>query len=331
MNPLKPTYILLGADGYYGRNFQYYLSELDYNFISIDKNIPDDFYSSFPIENHLLDYIRCDLSDKDCVKRITERIEFFKDEVIIVNFAAISFVDYSIIHPEETINNNVKCCINGYKLSNSLGSSKHFNSKYIYISTDEVRVNKDENELSPYVISKRKCEEFLKSQPSDISEHIYILRPVNLMDVITPIKGLKQRQRCLLNNIADSISSKSSVKLHVGTQKRMFMNMKTACKLLIEIDDYVPHSYPEEDDLIKIVDVVDIGYKFSGIRTSDLSIHDIVYFLHYVYRFKVDEIPNPRGVYQDESYLNSKVEEKWNINSYKMILNAVERILSIMK
>ena len=326
---MKPTYILLGADGYYGRNFQFYLSELDYNFIAVDKNIPDDFYSSFPIENHLLDYIRCDLSDrsdfatygnKDCVKRITSLIEFFKDEVIIVNFAAISFVDYSIIHPEETINNNVKCCINGYKLS------KHFNSKYIYISTDEVRVNKDENELSPYVISKRKCEEFLKSQSSD---NIYILRPVNLMDVIASIKGLKQRQRCLLNNIADSILSKSSVKLHVGTQKRMFMNMKTACKLLIEIDDYVPHSYPEEDDLIKIVDVVDIP----SLRTSDLPIHDIVYFLHYVYRFKVDEVPNPRGVYQDESYFNVygnvKVEEKWNINSYKMILNAVERLIKI--
>lgn len=317
---MKPTYILLGADGYYGRNFQFYLSELDYCFIAVDKNIPDDFYSSFPIENHLLDYIRCDLSDKDCVKKITSLIEFFKDEVIIVNFAAISFVDYSIIHPEETINNNVKCCINGYKLS------KHFNSKYIYISTDEVRVNKEENDLSPYVISKKRCEEFLKSQPSD---KIYILRPVNLMDVIASVKGLKQRQRCLLNNIADSILSKSSVKLHVGTQKRMFMSMRTACDLLIEIDDYVPHSYPEEDDLTKIVDVVDIP----SLRTSDLPIHDIVYFLHYVYRFKVDEVPNPRGVYQDESYLNVygnvKIDEKWNINSYKMILNAVEKILKI--
>lgn len=317
---MKPTYILLGADGYYGRNFQFYLSELDYNFISIDKNIPDDFYSSFPIENHLLDYIRCDLSDKDCVKRITSLIEFFKDEVIIVNFAAISFVDYSIIHPEETINNNVKCCINGYKLSNSLGSSKHFNSKYIYISTDEVRVNKDENELSPYVISKRKCEEFLKSQSSD---NIYILRPVNLMDVIVQRKELRQKQRCLLNNIVDSISSKSNVKLHVGTQKRMFMRMRTACDVLFEIDDYVPHSYPEEDDLIKIIDVVDNP----SLRTNDLPIHDIVYFLAYVYRFEVNEISNPRGVYQDESYLNS--EEKWNPNSYKMILNAVDRILKL--
>lgn len=312
---MKPTYILLGADGYYGRNFQFYLSELDYNFISIDKNIPDDFYSSFPIENHLLDYIRCDLNDKDCVKKITGLIEFFNDEIIIVNFAAISFVDYSIIHPEETINNNVKCCINGYKLS------KHFKfCKYIYISTDEVRVNKEENELSPYVISKRKCEEFLKSQSSD---NIYILRPVNLMDVIASVKGLKQKQRCLLNNIADSILSKSSVKLHVGTQKRMFMSMKTACNLLIEIDDYVQKKYPEEDDLIKIVDVVDIP----SLRTNDLPIHDIVYFLHYVYKFKVDEIPNPRGVYQDESYL--KVEEKWNANSYKMILNSIERLIKI--
>lgn len=317
---MKPTYILLGADGYYGRNFQYYLSELDYCFIAIDKNIPDDFYLSFPIENHLLDYIRCDLNDKDCVRRIYERIEFFKDEVIVVNFASISFVDYSIIHPEETYINNLNCCINGYKLSEHFNSNSLDSSKYIYISTDEVRVNKEENELSPYVISKRKCEKFLNSLHSD---NIYILRPVNLMDVIVQRKELRQKQRCLLNNIVDSISSKKNVKLHVGTQKRMFMRMRTACDVLFEIDDYVPHSYPEEDDLIKIIDVVDNP----SLRTNDLPIHDIVYFLSYVYKFEVDEIPNPRGVYQDESYLNS--EEKWNSKSYILILNAVDRILKL--
>lgn len=305
---MKPTYILLGADGYYGRNFQYYLSELDYCFIAIDKNIPDDFYLSFPIENHLLDYIRCDLNDKDCVRRIYERIEFFKDEVIVVNFASISFVDYSIIHPEETIINNLKCCVNGYKLA------KHFNSKYIYISTDEVRVNKEENELSPYVISKRKCEKFLNSLHSDLN-NIYILRPVNLMDVIVPIRELKQKQRCLLNNIVDSISSKKNVILHVGTQKRMFMKMRTACDVLFKIVDY------SNNNSIKIVDIVDNP----SLRTNDLPIHDIVYFLSFVYKFKVDEISNPRGVYQDESYLNS--DEKWNSKSYILILNAVDRIL----
>lgn len=315
---MKPIYILLGADGYYGRNFQYYLSELDYNFIAIDKNIPDDFYLSFPIVNHLLDYIRCDLNDKDCVKHIYELIEFFKDEVIIINFASISFVDYSIIHPEETIINNLNCCVNGYKLT------KHFNSKYIYISTDEVRVNKDENELSPYVISKKKCEKFLNSLHSDLNK-IYILRPVNLMDVIAQRKELKQKQRCLLNNIVDSISSKKNVILHVGTQKRMFMKMRTACDVLFKIDDDNKSidATSARNKSIKIVDIVDNP----SLRTNDLPIHDIVYFLSFVYKFKVDEISNPRGVYQDESYLNS--DDKWNPNSYKMILNAVDRLLKL--
>lgn len=317
---MKPTYILLGADGYYGRNFQYYLSELDYCFIAIDKNIPDDFYSSFPIENHLLDYIRCDLSDKDSVKKIINLIEFFKDDVIIINFAAISFVDYSIIHPDETIVNNLSCCINGYKLFRHFSFDSQNQSKYIYVSTDEVRVDKDENELSPYVISKRKCEKFLKGC---VEDNIYILRPVNLMDVVVPRKGLRQKNKCLLNNIVDSISSKSSVKLHTGTQKRMFMRMRAACDVLFEIDDYVPHNELLPDELIKIIDVVDIP----SLRTNDLPIHDIVYFLNYVYKFEVDEIPNPRGVYQDESYLNS--EEKWNPNSYKMILESIERLLKI--
>ena len=35
-------YVLLGGDGYYGRNFQYYLSQKDISFIVIDKNNIDD-------------------------------------------------------------------------------------------------------------------------------------------------------------------------------------------------------------------------------------------------------------------------------------------------
>mgnify|MGYP003302854868 CR=1 FL=1 len=289
-------YILLGADGYFGRNFQYYLALKSINFISIDKNIPDEFYEDPLIQTHILDYIRVDLNENDCVKNITNLFDFLSDNVIIINFAAVSFVDYSISHPEETINNNLNCCINGYKLA------EHFKAKYIYISTDEVRVNKNENELSPYVVSKRKCEEYLKDKDC------FIMRPVNLMDVITPfVKGLKQKNKCLLNNIVDVIKSKTgSVKLHKGNQKRMFMTVETACDVLF--------------DMSENIDIVEMP----KLRTNDLLIRDIVYFLQYVYKFEVEEIDNPRGIYQDETYLNK--HEKYKPSSLKSILNSVVRM-----
>jgi len=302
---MNNTYILLGGDGYYGRNFQYYLAEKDKYFIIIDKNIPNDFYDEILIKTHILDYIYIDLNKNDCVKEIINKIEFFKDNVIIINFAAISFVDYSIVHPEETIINNLKCCINGYKLS------IHFNNSiYIYISTDEVRVEKDDDDLSPYVISKRKCEKFLKSV---LNDKIYIIRPVNLMDVIYPgIKGLKQKNKCLLTNITNSIINNKNVVLHSGNQKRMFMTVRNACKLLLNVSIFK----------YNIIDVVELPH----LRTSDLKIHDIVYFLQYVYKYKIDIIDNPRGKYQDETYLNKN--EEYNKNSLTMVLNAVNRMLN---
>lgn len=289
-------FILLGADGYFGRNFQYYLALKSINFIAVDKNIPDEFYEDPLIQTNILDYIRVDLNKNNCVKDIVNLFDFLSDNVIIINFAAISFVDYSIIHPEETIDNNLNCCINGYKLA------EHFKAKYVYISTDEVRVNKNENELSPYIVSKRKCEEYLKGKDC------FIMRPVNLMDVITPfVKGLKQKNKCLLNNIVDVIKSKTgSVKLHKGNQKRMFMTVETACDVLFDIS---------ED-----IDIVEMP----KLRTNDLLIRDIVYFLQYVYKFEVEEIDNPRGIYQDDTYLNE--HEKYKPSSLKSILNSVVRM-----
>ena len=193
----KAIYILLGGDGYYGRNFQYYLSQKNIPFIVIDRNVPDDFY----LNSHLIKYIQHDLNNKIYLEDVLQKDEMNDintSNTIIINFAAISFVDYSISHPGETIINNLNCCINGYKLSEKL------NSKYIYVSTDEVNVDKPNSKSSPYVISKRKCEEFLNSK------NAFIIRPVNLMDVIEPgIKGLKQKNECLLNKIVNIIKNKN--------------------------------------------------------------------------------------------------------------------------
>ena len=289
------TYILLGGDGYYGRNFQYYLAERNINFIVIDNKINVEemnFYALRLIKKHLIKYIHHDLNNK--IKYNFKEFENSNTKIIIVNFAAISFVDYSILNPEETINNNVNCCINGYNLFETLKSKM---KKYVYISTDEVNVNKDDDELSAYVISKRKCEDFIKDKMK-INNNIYILRPVNLMDVIKPgIKELKQQNKCLLNKITNIISNSTNEKVQIhgtGEQKRMFMTLLNACNILFEICN-------SEDKYENIIDVV----KLSNIRTCNLKIKDIVLYIKSIYNFEIEYINDPRGIYQDKTYLDS--------------------------
>ena len=306
----EPKYILLGGNGYFGRNFQYYLSKLNKYFIVIDKNEIDyKFYSIELIKNHLIQYLQHDLNNKIDLNNIDLNKD---DKIIIINFAAISFVDYSILHPEETINNNLNCCINGYKLFMNL----KLNSLYIYISTDEVNVNKKFSELSPYVISKRKCEDFLKSLNNS---SIIIYRPVNLMDVIDPmIKELKQKNKCLLNKIVDVILNKSGcVQIHgTGEQKRMFMTILNACYILYNIN-------ANGSNGIKIIDVT-----LTNKRTCDLKIKDIVLYLKNIYNFEIEYVKDPRSIYQDETYLKSN---NLLTNSYEddliLISKVIERLI----
>ena len=277
--------ILLGGDGYFGRNFYEYISATN-KCVVVDKNTntyyPNNIYFQHDLNKPFEEDLKAD---------------------IVINFAAISFVDYSIIHPEETYTNNFNCCMNGLKLAHRIGA------KYIYISTDEVNVNKDEKSLSPYVISKRLCEEYLSDKECQI------IRPVNLMGICEAKKGLRQKQKCLLNNIVDAIINKQKVYIHGnGEQKRMFMGMRPACHLLRDI---VNGNYKE-----KIIDVV----KMPNYRTKDLKIRDIVYYLQNVYKYEIEFIEDPRGVYQDKTYNEIN---KTGITDWHFLLDCVEMVRKI--
>lgn len=305
------TYILLGGDGYFGRNFQEYLKDINHNnrpeFFIIDKKI------NYDLNNNCI----CDLL-KDKVY----------DTVYVINFAAISFVDYSISHPEETISNNFNCCVNGYKLFESIKAKV---KKYIYISTDEVRVKKDVKCLSPYVKSKLMCEEYLKNLKTQ--SEIKIMRPVNLMGAASalPKKELLQQNNCILKIVSNCIKYKKEFYIHgKGTQKRMFMPMVKACELLKMFCE-------DESDIVKtwsesegdILDVAEGGYHKLGYRTSNISISNLIYYLSYVYKFDVKEIDDPRGIYQDDDY-GINLEEKTYKNDYQLFIDCVEKNLSVI-
>ncbi len=281
--------LLIGGNGYYGRNYQYFLSA---------KNIPFKVVDRIRLTK---DDIVCDFakisSDYSNVEEDFKLFLELKDKVTaIVNFAAVSFVDYSIEHPDETIENNYSCCVNGLKLANVLNCEN-----YIYISTDEVNVDKPVEELSPYVISKRNCEKFLKN--SDYSINVKIMRPVNLMGTMEPhFETLNQTNPCLLKKIADVISSgQGKVQIHgSGNQRRMFMDMKIACEvLLLFVDD----SFEE-----KILDITE----YPEFRTQNLKIKDIVMNLQRKYGFPVEYVEDPRGIYQDDNYLTTLTVREYN-------------------
>lgn len=276
-------YILLGGNGYYGRNFQYFLkAQGNSEIIVIDKEITVQFKDII--------YIQCNLT-----KEFNSTFKNTTQNTVIVNFAAISFVDDSILNPDECINNNVKCLESAIQLYEKISNEAYV--KLIHVSTDEVNVNKPNSEKSPYVKSKIMCEDILRNSGNI---NYTILRPVNLMGYCYNIKckELRQANECLLKKISDR---PDVVYIHgSGCQRRMFMSMTDACETLYSISiDKFKKTFPPE-----IVDITD----YPLLRTSNLQIKDIVVYLSKKYHFKYVYVDDPRGKYQDQSYLKGECE-----------------------
>lgn len=293
-------YILLGGNGYYGRNFQCFLMSEGIGkneIIVIDKEITIQFKGIKYIQynlTHFSDSLYSSLNLRNSIS-----------STVIINFAAISFVDDSILNPDECINNNVKCLESAIQLYHSISDESYV--KLIHISTDEVNVDKPNSEKSPYVKSKLMCEDILRN-----SENINytILRPVNLMGYCHDLKckELRQANDCLLKKISDR---PDIVYIHgSGCQRRMFMNMTDACETLhsISIDDFGNKAELEgtvvPDKTFNIVDITD----YPLLRTSNLQIKDIIIYLSKYYHFKYVYVDDPRGKYQDQSYLKGECE-----------------------
>ena len=312
------NFILLGGDGYFGRNFAYYLAEKEIKFIVVDKREYDDtFWGAFPLKNNLIKYIQLDLKKEESVETLDETLdEYFTgiddlngkyDSFHLINFAATSFVDDCIADPNKSMSNNVKCCINGLNVAKNHVA---YITDYTYISTDEVNVMKSEGELSPYVISKRKCEDFLKDR-----ESVKIMRPVNLMDVMIPgVSGLRQKNNCLLKILSEK---PSHVYIHgKGEQMRMFMKMRVACE---ELFKFVLGSE-------KMLDIT----LHPELRTTNIKIRDIVHYLSAALHYNYSFIKDPRGQYQDYNYCVGKNHKPYSFytstRDIAIILESVKRM-----
>ena len=115
------TYLVTGGAGFIGSNFVYYLLNKydDIKIINVDKltyagNL-ENLKQIEEDERHI--FVQADICDE---AKITQLFETY-DIDYVVNFAAESHVDRSILHPEIFVETNVNGTVNLLRLPKNIG------------------------------------------------------------------------------------------------------------------------------------------------------------------------------------------------------------------
>jgi dTDP-glucose 4,6-dehydratase len=136
--------LITGGAGFIGSNFIHYLlKNTDYEILNLDaltyagnlenlRNVKDDKRYGF---------IKCDIRIKDDLKKVFAENEFYG----VINFAAESHVDRSILEPAVFIDTNVKGTLNLLQMSLEARVSR-----FLQISTDEVYGELENAEDKPF-------------------------------------------------------------------------------------------------------------------------------------------------------------------------------------
>jgi dTDP-glucose 4,6-dehydratase len=135
------TYLVTGGAGFIGSNFvQYMLNKYnDIKIINLDKlTYAGNLENLKAIEgNANYEFIQADICDKDTVDKIFKKY----DIDFVVNFAAESHVDRSILEPELFVKTNVLgtvTLLNAAKIAWETENGFIDGKKYLQVSTDEV-------------------------------------------------------------------------------------------------------------------------------------------------------------------------------------------------
>lgn len=170
-------YLVTGGAGFIGSNFIYYLLNKynDIKIINVDKltyagNL-ENLKGIESDERHV--FVQADICDREAIASIFETYEID----YIVNFAAESHVDRSILNPEIFVETNVNGTVNllkNAKIYWTMGEDTYKPGvKYLQVSTDEVYGSLDESGYftedtpitphSPYSASKASADLFVKA------------------------------------------------------------------------------------------------------------------------------------------------------------------------
>ncbi len=178
--------IITGSLGFIGSNFLLKLVEKKYHVFSIDKHS----YASNTnllkkIKNKKFKHYKLDIGDLNKLEKIILKI----NPDLIINFAAESHVDNSILSPKKFIKSNIVGTYNLLEISKKINKKK--NIKFIQISTDEVYGDLDLlsrkkfNESSPmkpnspYSASKASAEMLVRAWSKTFNLPTIIIRSSN--------------------------------------------------------------------------------------------------------------------------------------------------------
>ena len=136
------TIFITGGSGFIGRNFlRMWFARAHEHIINLDKlsyAVGASDYFSQQYKSPQYSFFHGNINDKDLITQILVKYE----PRIIINFAAESHVDRSILMPDQFIESNICGTFNLLKLSHSywegLPSSKREKFRFFQISTDEV-------------------------------------------------------------------------------------------------------------------------------------------------------------------------------------------------
>ena len=236
----KPKNILVtGGKGFLGFNYINYLLKNYSNLkiVNVDKN------SQFSIRKKIINnskneyfYIKCNINNKIKIRNILKKYSI--DTVI--NFAAESHVDRSILKPEYFFKNNMYDTIKLISSCLEVWGIKEFNNKkFIQISTDEVfgstqkhisfNENSKYNPSSPYSASKAAVDLALNSFNKTYEFPYIIIHCCNNF-------GPYQNKEKFIPTIINSCVNKKKIPIYgTGLNERQWIHVDDNCEAIDKI------------------------------------------------------------------------------------------------
>ena len=227
--------IVTGGLGFIGSHFIDYCIDNNLFVINIDKQSIGSNKKNINFVKKNYRYYKVDIKNKLKVRNIINKYKPYA----IVNFAAETHVDRSIIDPIDFINTNVvglSNLANEYKLF--LRKNKKKNYKFIQISTDEVygstnkKLFKETDVLkpnSPYSSSKAAAELILRSMKKTYDFKSIILRPSNNF-------GPRQFNEKLIPLAISKLKNNQKIPIYGdGSNMREWLYVKDCVKIIYNI------------------------------------------------------------------------------------------------
>ncbi len=214
--------IITGASGFIGShlseeligngNFLILIDNFNEYYTGKEKNLTDLTNKYENKKDFIL--IKKDLRDNSTLKEISYDID------IIFHMAAQAGVRYSIKHPIEVMDNNIKSTVNLFEfcLNKNLEKIVHASSSSVYGNPEYTPVDEDhpKNPISPYAVSKLCCEKY-----AEFYHRLYGL-PITSLRFFT-VYGSRQRPDMAIRKFFDSISNNREITIYGnGEQLRDF-------------------------------------------------------------------------------------------------------------